>query len=279
MLGSEVQVTVTGALAEVLATAVKELPFGELVVKLFDQIVQTVQAASRNDQLVVTALEQLNMLQSTVQSILASQFDSFEIFEHYVNVLLEMHTHVKEWQNKGMLGRFWNARTFQAQFDNLFDKLGRATQNLTLCVTVEAKANAEAVFAKFEEDQQKLKATADQILNQVNEQHGDQMHLLKQMHLLLKNQEQILKKKEHIALENQGVIAAKIKRKVQAIDPTSISIVKGGFPLGKGAQGVVRRASMALHDGGKVDVAVKIVSVDEVGAQCNAGTCFPQKRC
>jgi hypothetical protein len=99
------------------------------------------------------------------------------------------------------------------------------------------------------------------------------------MHLLLKNQEQILKKKEHIALENQGVIAAKIKRKVQAIDPTSISIVKGGFPLGKGAQGVVRRASMALHDGGKVDVAVKIVSVDEVGAQCNAGTCFPQKRC
>jgi len=102
--------------------------------------------------------------------------------------------------------------------------------------------------------------------------------LLKQMHLLLKNQEQILKKKEHIALENQGVIAAKIKRKVQAIDPTSISIVKGR-PLGKGAQGVVKRASMALQDGEKVDVAVKIVSVDEVGAQCNAGTCPPQKRC
>eukprot|EP00961_Rhodomonas_salina_P237606 3211811-Rhodomonas_salina.1 len=53
-----------------------------------------------------------------------------------------------------------------------------------------------------------------------------------------------------------------MKRHVRSIDVKSIAL-QPGRPLGRGAQGMVKRGKLKLAAGQEVDVAVKIVPVDE----------------
>eukprot|EP00961_Rhodomonas_salina_P154388 2079583-Rhodomonas_salina.1 len=173
MEGRDVVVAVSAQLASVLRTVVSELPFGEVAEKLFSKVEETLKATASNNELAATACERVVLLWSTLQRIIRSRFQSTEIFAHYTDVLIEMHNKAIEWQNKGRWGKWWKANAYQLEFEGLFAKLKRATEDLTLCVVVEAKVDADSAFEKFGQINQQLKQKSDIIAAQLTEQHSE----------------------------------------------------------------------------------------------------------
>eukprot|EP00961_Rhodomonas_salina_P001169 16348-Rhodomonas_salina.1 len=113
----------------VLRIVVSELPF-EVAEKLFSEVEGILKATASNNELAATACERVSLLRSTKQRIISSSFQSTEIMANYIDVLIELHNKAIEWQKTGKWGKRWNAIEYQLEFEDLFAKLKRATEDL-----------------------------------------------------------------------------------------------------------------------------------------------------
>jgi len=241
---------------KILRSTVQELPFGQVVEGLFEEVEKSLAANASNKEFCSACILQLKHVRQTVARLIEAQFESIDIFRDYVNVLCEMQNVLSEWSGRSAIGKRVEARDYKSKFEQLFLALERATRDLTLCVVVEAKAEAQEEFRRCQqtmaENQRQLAAHCGEVMNVLR--------------ILMQEKDAAREAQGAVAVQTQDTVVASLQcdqllSGIRIINVKSIEFHKER-PM-RGGQGIVRRATMSLSKGRAVEVAVKTVPAGE----------------
>eukprot|EP00286_Rhodomonas_abbreviata_P017573 CAMPEP_0181341494 /NCGR_PEP_ID=MMETSP1101-20121128/30447_1 /TAXON_ID=46948 /ORGANISM="Rhodomonas abbreviata, Strain Caron Lab Isolate" /LENGTH=839 /DNA_ID=CAMNT_0023452789 /DNA_START=71 /DNA_END=2587 /DNA_ORIENTATION=- len=176
-LGKEVGVFVM----EVGMEALKEVPFGDVVVGLKEKICQLYSDKQASDDLALQAKTRFESLMEVVVKVIMNvHCTPTRAFQDFYDRLTEFHDASAEWLKKGWFRKYCNATKCKQKFDELFQEVDRSVSDLTLVVAVSARGEAAQAFKEAVEQRQEVIRAVDaraKELEQMLKEQSEQVEL------------------------------------------------------------------------------------------------------